>query len=286
LNQAAVGTQTQSIGTSWTDMPKASGWAWNTGLKLERSDVGDIKANSLSLTGGRSRLADRTERRYYLQYDASNAEGGDAPKSSSSLLGNYAWTGRYFDDRVNPTQGHGLGFDAGVGSTVTPDRDPFLRLNARSLHLFPLGGRNAAGKRSRIALRAEAGAILATADNVNIPAPLLFLTGGDTTVRGYSYQSIGTVLPDGSIYGARYMAMASAEWQHPITVFGDSRSFEHTLFVDVGTATDRLRDAELFPGVGAGLRWASPVGPLQIDLGYGTKTRKVRVHLRMGFQFQ
>jgi translocation and assembly module TamA len=285
LNQTAVGTQTQSLSTNWTDMPNDSGWAWNTGLKLERSDVGDIKANSLSLTGGRSRLGDKTERRYYLQYDASDAEGGDAPHSSSSLMENYAWTGRYFNDRLNPTRGHGIGFDAGVGLTVTPHRDPFVRVNARALQLWPFGPRNAANKRSRLALRAEIGAIYAD-DDANIPARLLFLTGGDTTVRGYSYQSIGTRLPDGSIYGARYMAMASVEWQHPITLFGDSKSFEHTLFVDAGTATDKLHNAVIFPGVGAGMRWASPVGPLQIDLAYGTKTQKWRIHLRMGFQFQ
>jgi translocation and assembly module TamA len=120
---------------------------------------------------------------------------------------------------------------------------------------------------------------------VDIPANLLFLTGGDTTVRGYSYQSIGTRLPDGSIYGARYMAMGSVEWQHPVTVFGDARNFEHTVFVDAGTATDKLGNATLFPGVGTGIRWSSPVGPLQFDVGYGTKTHKVRLHLRVGFQF-
>ena len=285
LNQAAVGTQTQSLSTNWTAMPVASGWAWNTGLALERSDVGDIKANSLTLTGGRARLGERSERRYFLQYDASNAEGVDAPASSSALMGNYSWTGRYFDNRLNPTRGHGYGLDAGVGLTVTPNRDPFLRLDARTLHLLPFGSRNPAGKRSRIALRAEAGAIVA-GRSVDIPARLLFLTGGDTTVRGYGYQKIGTRLPDGSIYGARYMAMASAEWQHSITLFGDSRSFEHTVFVDAGTATDRIRDAEIFPGVGAGIRWASPVGPLQLDLAYGTKTQNWHVHLRVGFQFQ
>jgi translocation and assembly module TamA len=285
VNKAAVGTQTQSLSTSWTAMPGMSGWSWNTGLALERSDVGDIKANSLSLTGGRSRLGVRSERRYYLQYDASNAEGGDAPASSSSLLANYAWTGRYFDNRLNPVRGHGFGLDAGAGLTVTPNRDPFLRINARALQLLPFGSRNAAGKRSRIALRAELGAIVADY-GVDIPARLLFLTGGDTTVRGYGYQSIGTRLPDGSIYGARYMAMASVEWQHPITLFGDSRSFEHTLFIDAGGASDRIHDAVVYPGVGTGVRWASPVGPLQLDVAYGTKTQNWHVHLRVGFQFQ
>ncbi len=284
LNQVEAGTNTQSLATNWTDMPKASGWSWNTGLKLERSDYGDIKANSVSLTGGRSRTADKTERRYYLQYDASNAEGSEGPHSSSSLMGNYAWTGRYFNDRVNPTRGHGIAAEAGLGLTVTPEREPFLRLDVRALQLWPFGGRNTAGKRSRLALRAEVGAVFA-GDSVNIPANLLFLTGGDTTVRGYSYQSIGTRLDDGSIYGARYMAMGSVEWQRPITVFGDAGNFEHTLFVDAGTASDKLGDAVLFPGVGTGIRWSSPVGPLQIDVAYGTKTQKWRLHLRVGFQF-
>jgi translocation and assembly module TamA len=284
LNQVEAGLKAQSLATTWTDMPKASGWAWNTGLKLERSEYGDIRANSASLSGGRSRSADRTERSYSLQLDASNSEDSEGPHSSASLMGKYSWTGRYFNDRINPTGGFGIGGDAGVGLTVTPDREAFLRLSARALKLWPFGGRNTAGKRSRIALRAEAGALYAGND-VDIPANLLFLTGGDTTVRGYSYQSIGTRLPDGSIYGARYMAMGSVEWQHPVTVFGDARNFEHTLFVDAGTAADKPGNAVLFPGVGAGIRWSSPVGPLQFDVGYGTKTKKFRLHLRMGFQF-
>jgi translocation and assembly module TamA len=285
LNQAALGTHTQSLGTNWVDMPEASGWAWNTGLKLERSDVGDIKANSLSLTGGRTRLGNQSERGYFVQYDASNTEGGGNPVTSTSLMGNYTWTGRYFDNRLNPTRGYGIGMDAGAGTTITPRRNPFVRVNVRALKLLPLGSASATSRQSRLALRAEIGAIRA-GSNAEIPARLLFLTGGDTTVRGYGYQSIGTPLSDGSIYGARYMAMASVEWQRPVTLRGDARSFEHVLFVDAGAATDKLRDVVVFPGVGTGLRWSSPVGPLQFDTAYGTKTHRWHVHLRVGFQFQ
>lgn len=284
VNQLEAGTQTQSLSTQWTDMPGESGWAWYTGAALERSNYGDFKARSVSLTGGRTRSLDRTERRYYLQYDGSDAEGGDAPGSSSSLLANFEWTGRYFDNRNNPTRGRAYGLEAGAGLTVTPDRDPFVRVKLRALQLLPFGGRNLAGKRSRIAFRGELGAVGA-ADGTRIPVTLLYLTGGDTTVRGYSYQSIGTRLEDGQIYGARYMAMGSVEWQRPITLFRDAASFEHTVFVDSGTATDKPRDAELYTGVGTGMRWSSPVGPLQVDVAYGLKSEKWRLHLRMGFQF-
>ncbi len=283
-NKIAVGTQSQSLDTRWTAMPAASGWAWYTGLSVARSEFGDYKANSLSVLGGRMRDTDRTERRYFVQYDASKALGGDAPGASSSVLANYTWTGRYFDSPLNPTRGRGLAVESGVGLTLTPDRDPFLRVVVRGLQFVPFGGRNPVGKRNRIALRAEAGAIHAD-DGVNIPVRLLFLTGGDTTVRGYSYQSIGNRLDDGSIYGGRYMAMGSIEWQRPLTLFGDSRSLEHAIFVDAGSASDSLRDPVVYTGVGTGLRWNSPVGPLQLDAAWGLRTEKWRLHLRVGFNF-
>src|SRR5690606_11231534 len=189
-----------------------------------------------------------------------------------------------FDDDLNPQQGRGYGFESGLGFTLTPQRDPFLRTVLRGMQLFPFGGRNRVGKRNRIALRAEGGAVYAK-DDVDIPVRLLFLTGGDNTVRGYSFQSIGNRLDDGNVYGARYMAMGSIEWQRPMTLFGDARSYEHAVFVDAGAASDQPGDAVLHTGVGAGLRWASPVGPLQLDAAYGTRSHKWRLHLRVGFQF-
>lgn len=284
LNQIALGTSTQSLATRWTAMPGSAGWAWYTGAALERSDYGDFRARSVSLTGGRMKSGEHIDRRYYVQYDLGTTEGSGAPGGSSSILGNYAWTGRYFNDRTNPASGYGLAAEAGLGFTLSPRQEPFLRFSARALRFWPFGGSNEAGRRNRLALRADLGAIHAAA-GVNIPVRLLFLTGGDTTVRGYGYQSIGTRLDDGSIYGARYMGSGSVEWQRPVKLFGDAASFEHTTFVDVGTATDTLSQYKLYTGVGTGMRWSSPVGPLQLDVAYGLQDRQVRLHLRMGFQF-
>jgi translocation and assembly module TamA len=57
------------------------------------------------------------------------------------------------------------------------------------------------------------------------------------------------------------------------------------LFVDTGGVSDRLGNLRLSTGVGAGVRWKSPVGPLQADLAYGIKTRKPRLHMSVGFVF-
>ncbi|MFT3821865.1 MAG: BamA/TamA family outer membrane protein [Rubrivivax sp.] len=284
VSQLALDTKTQAASTLWTAMPQDSGWAWFLGGGLKRAEVGDFKSNSLSLQGGRTKSVGHIDRRYYLQYDISSVQGGDAPGSSSSLLASYGWTGRYFNSKTNPTSGYGLGAEIGAGFTLTPHRDPFVRARLRALQFWPLGQRNEAGRRSRLALRAELGAVIADR-GVEVPSSLLFLTGGDLTVRGYGYESIGTRSQAGKLYGGRYLSVGSVEWQRPIRLMGNDSDWEHTLFVDVGSVSDATDRMTLYTGVGTGIRWNSPVGPMQADVAYGVKTRQVRLHLRLGFSF-
>jgi translocation and assembly module TamA len=141
------------------------------------------------------------------------------------------------------------------------------------------GARNA-----RIALRAEAGAVMAR-QTAQIPVTQLFLTGGDTTVRGYGYRAIGARTENNLLYGGRYLGLASVEWQRPIVYNGAMTDWESAVFVDAGAVADRVGDLDPRVGVGAGVRWRSPVGPLQADLAYGVQSRQLRLHLRLGFSF-
>lgn len=284
VSHLALDAKAQAASTMWTAMPQASGWAWFLGAGLERAEVGDFKSNSLSLQGGRSKSVGHIDRRHALQYDISQVEGGDAPGSSSSLMATYGWTGRYFNSKTNPTAGYGLGAELGAGFTLTPQREPFVRARLRAMQFWPMGRRNEAGRRSRLALRGELGAVVAD-KGVQVPAPLLFLTGGDTTVRGYGYESIGTRSQAGKLYGGRTMTVGSVEWQRPIRLTDNDSDWEHTLFVDVGSVSDDADRMTLHTGVGTGLRWNSPVGPMQADVAYGVKTHQVRLHLRLGFSF-
>ena len=273
------------LSTRLTSLPDYSGWNYFVGGKAAREELADYTANSLSLLAGRSKSEDKIDRSYFVQYDMAKAQGNGAPPSSSSVTVNYGWTGRYFNNPTNPTRGYGLAWEAGGGATLTPERTPFGRLTARGLYLHPLGKvGEGTGRRSRLALRAEAGAVLAK-DNAIIPITQLFLSGGDTSVRGYSYQSLGMRNEEGLLMGGRYLMAGSLEWQRPITIAGNRSDWEQALFVDAGTVTDTLDDYKVFVGVGTGIRWRSPVGPLQADLAYGLETQKVRLHLRLGFNF-
>lgn len=273
------------LSTRLVDLPNEDGWAWFTSAKAQRETLGDYKANSLELRGGRVKSEDRIDRTYYLQYDFARLQGPDAPPSSSSITANYGWTGRYFNNPISPTSGFGFAWEVGAGSTLTPTREPFGRVSARWLTLIGLGDSDQAGRRqSRLALRAAGGAVIAKS-GVDIPATQLFLTGGDTTVRGYRYQSIGVKNDQGLLMSGRYMVSGSVEWQRPITVRGNRSDWEQTVFLDAGSVSDKPNQMTVYTGVGTGVRWASPVGPLQADIAYGIQTQKLRLHLRMGFTF-
>ena len=287
VTKAQYDRKAKLLSTDWTALPGEDGWRWFTGGQVQRETTGDYEVNSARVRGGRTKSSDRIDRSAYLQYDYANNQGLNAPPASSALTANYSWTGRYFNSPTTPTRGFGLAAELGVGTTLTPERDPFVRAMARWLHFVPLGKVQLKGgtpRDSRLALRAEGGAVLAR-DGAQIPVTQLFLTGGDTTVRGYGYRKIGARTENDLLYGGRYLAVGSVEWQRPFAFRGNVTDWESTLFADVGDVADRAGDLSPQVGVGAGVRWRSPVGPLQADLAYGLKAKAVRLHLRLGFTF-
>lgn len=269
--------------TEWTAPPDERGWRWGVLGRAERVDDGSLVTFGQRLRVGRSRQGERIDRNTYLQYDRAsvhNSVGGlddTEAGDGASIIANYVWTGRYFDSLPLPSRGYGLGFELGAGLTLSGERTPFTRAIARWLRVQPL-------ERGRIALRAEAGAVLAKG-SARIPSTQLFRTGGDTTVRGYGYRVIGVPLPGGQVGPGRYMAVGSIEWQRPILRGGMPSDWEHTLFVDAGAVTERPQELRASVGLGTGVRWRSPIGPLQADIAYGVKAKRLRLHLAVGFVF-
>ncbi len=280
----------RSIGTDLTGLLDNEGWRWFGAAKLEKEDIDDYTVSSGRARYGRSKGTDHIDRSYYLQYDYADKSGNVARETASAASVNWGWTGRYFDNNQLPRSGQGLALEAGAGMTMHGKRLPFTRVQARWLGLVPAyrvttgEGEGTRSRRARVQLRAEAGAVLAKED-ARIPATLQFLTGGDTTVRGYEFREIGTSDSTGATVAGRYMNVLSAELQHPIARNGEFTDFEGVAFVDAGAVADKPRQLKYKAGVGVGVRWNSPVGLVQADVAYGEATKAVRLHLRLGFTF-
>ena len=279
VSRIALDRETQSIGTELTARPDEDNWRWVTSGQLQTQETGSADVTSQRLRLGRNQQEDRTERSIYAQYDRANTTSreGILPVITQALSANFALTLRNFDSIPFPSRGWGLGLEVGGGATLGAQTEPYGRVLTRGLLYLPL-------QTGRIATRAEVGAVLAN-EGIDLPSTQLFLTGGDTTVRGYTYRDIGVLRANGAVSPGRYLASGSVEWQRPITVNGAPSSWESALFVDAGAVGDE--PAELRPrwGVGAGVRWKSPVGPLQLDLAYGVEVQSLRLHMNVGFSF-
>ena len=124
----------------------------------------------------------------------------------------------------------------------------------------------------------EAGA-LASREKAGVPETFLFRAGGDQSVRGYAFQSLG-VREGEAVVGGRYLLTGSAEYQYWF-----KPPWGIAFFYDAGNAADSIKDLKPESGFGVGARWRSPVGPINVDIAYGQAVKKARLHFSLGFTF-
>ena len=290
LSKLSLDQDTQSLSTELTAPPNEAGWRWNTSLLLQNELSGSTEVNSQRWRGGSSKEQERIDRSYYLEYNrADSISTDDTPSSQAeSISANYAFTLREFDTLPFPTSGWALGMEVGGGTTLGSEHIPFGRMLARWQAFLPLGHQADSSltdlRAGRLALRAQLGAVVVK-DGTSLPSTLLFLAGGASSVRGYALRSIGITEADGTVNAGRYLATGTVEWQRPITSQGRLTDWEGVLFVDAGSVANKATHLDAQVGVGGGVRWKTPVGPLQIDLAYGVELQKWRLHLNVGFVF-
>jgi translocation and assembly module TamA len=276
-SQLLLDRNTPQVETEWTSPVDEQGWRWVASGLAQRQNDANLSTTSQRLRAGQTQDGETLDRSYYLQLDRARIGNGAI---ESALSVNYAWTRRRFDDLVLPRSGYGLGVELGAGTTLSAgQRSPYLRTRVRWQGIHPAPGQD----NGRLVLRLEAGAVLAR-DGAPVPATQQFLTGGDTTVRGYGLREIGVPQPGGGVVPGRYLGVASLEWQRPLG-WGSPGEWEHTLFIDTGGVADQPRQLKARTGIGTGVRYNSPVGPLQLDVAYGLEPRRLRLHLSVGITF-
>ena len=178
---------------------------------------------------------------------------------------------RRTDVIVSPRQGYVLSAEIG-GAPNALATEPFLRGLASASLFFNLA------RNDDLLLRGQIGGVRSGARQ-GIPSTFLFRTGGDQTVRGYAFESLG-VSQDGAIVGGRRLVVGSTEY-----TFWVGENWGIAAFVDVGNAWDSGVRPSLAAGYGLGARFRTPIGPIRADLAYGELTGDIRLHFSVGYGF-
>lgn len=138
------------------------------------------------------------------------------------------------------------------------------------------------GPQDRLIVRGELGHTFT--DQVTAIAPSLrFYAGGDRSIRGYNWREVGPRILDDNgdvafALGAKNVVTASVEYERYVR-----GPWGFAVFVDGGDAFDG-NSPDWHTGVGVGLRWRSPVGPIRLDVARGLDDpdSSFTLHLNIG----
>ena len=223
----------------------------------------------------------RSQNRFALQevlslsYEATSFEIGQQEGSSHLVIPSVSWTYSRSDDPVVATRGGRLSLLLKGSSDAVLSSASFFQVLVDGKIVRSLGSR------IRVLSRAQFGKTF-TKQFDELPPRIRFVTGGDQTVRGYGYESLGPLDQNGDVVGGDIVLAGSFELEYrPLSKIG------FAAFVDAGNALDSFSDLSLELGTGIGLRWVTPVGYVRLDLAQPLteSDRGLRLHFTIGPDF-
>lgn len=282
--------------------PQGHSYGWETELSAPRQNVGlwyDVPldpplTDKLRFAGGyqneeiagtdtlsklltvgpewHSKLASGWQRVISLKYQREEYRLGDDSGLSHLLMPGVSFSYLRSDNRIDPHNGYRLQFDTQVAKEGLMSDTNLLHGNVL------LKGLTTLGHNHRFLGRVQFGGSATNGYKNNIPPSLRFFAGGDQSVRGYDYQTLSPKNSDGDRIGGRYLVAGSVEYQYSL-----AEKWRVATFIDQGNAFNTLELPSLKTGVGIGVRWVSPVGPLRLDLAKALDDDGgIRLHFSMG----
>jgi outer membrane protein assembly factor BamA len=192
------------------------------------------------------------------------------------------------DDQLNPTSGHYTSMNAQLAARRIGSQVGFLRsfMTAQLFRQMPGRSRIVVATSARLGLASGFPREETVIDPdgqtrvevvEDLPLSERFFAGGDTTVRGFALDQLGTAATidqaTGFPLGGNALAIFNMELRMPVV-----GGLGLVGFVDVGNVFRRTKNldlGEMRGALGVGVRYASPVGPLRVDLGFKTDRREI-----------
>lgn len=264
----------QSANLSLTLPVDEKGYVDDVVLRQENKDIQGLETHTRSLRASRSQARGWIDRNFAVQYLEESAFTPQSEQHRRALTLNWQWTRRDVDNVLYPRRGTIWHAELGGAVRGALSDTSFSRWFVRGVGYWPLRS-----EWGRWVVRAEAGQVLAQSSD-QLPNEVLFRTGGSQSIRGYSFESLGVNLADGSVVGGQVLAVASLEYLYPV-----ARHWEGAVFMDAGNAAASWASYRPVHAYGVGARWASPIGPLALDLAYGAAASNWRMHFSLNMAF-
>lgn len=239
---------------------------------LRQEELGDVDLDTAELITAHTMRDGRWQRTISGRLSREREQVGGTSALITQFVPSVEWLYTGGDSGMRAQRGLRGTFSIAASGSFLGSPTDFVQLRTRLRWITPVGGLD------RIILRTDLGYTAAGNPHL-LPASQRFFAGGDRSVRGYRYQSLGPTDADGNVIGGRYIATFGAEYEHWFT-----ERWGVGVFADTGNAF-MSRDEQLFTGAGIGLRIGFPFALIALDLAHPFDDeggRMVRLHLTLG----
>lgn len=236
----------------------------------EETDTSRARMTALAAAEARERWHG-FNRTLGVQFLDSDFDIADERIRSRLIFGEIALSRRISDDELLPRNGYTTTLNLRVSPGRWLSDTDLVQVGAQGKWIHSIDDRN------RWLLRGELGALRA-GNFRKLPPRLRFFAGGDRSIRGFDYESIGERNASGGVVGGEFLAVASTEYEHFFLP-----DWGVALFLDGGDAFSS--DFDLHVGAGAGVRWRSPIGSVRLDFAKAVEGEGAggwRIHIVIG----
>ncbi|MGD8173055.1 autotransporter assembly complex protein TamA [Vibrio sp. TRT 21S02] len=239
---------------------------------MKKQDSRDTKSLESNFAIERHWLLDNGwHRTLFIRHLMENYEQGLQDDNGQFVLPGISYSRSRTRGGAMPMWGDRQSVTLEYGDPAVLSETRVLRVQATTSWIRSLGNNH------RGLFRIDGGANI-TDEFEKLSPSLRFFAGGDNNLRGYGYESISPRDASGALTGAQYMATTSLEYQYRLT-----GNWWAAMFYDYGDAFNDTPDFK--SGVGAGIRWASPVGPIRLDFAWGLDAApgdEFKIHFTLG----
>jgi len=232
----------------------------------------DYKSGTSYMRGagiGLTRSPGKWRRQLYVKYLHEDSHLGEDNTSADLVMPGIGLSRSQLDNTIYTRHGWSLFADVHGAAHNVLSSVSFVQAHATVKYAYPIR------RRSRVLLRYEYGANWVGAFG-KLPASQRFFAGGDDSIRGYQYQSIGPKDSNGDVIGGNFMTTFSAELE--TRLWGNWGVAE--FFDGGGVSSD---PAPLFHyAAGLGLRYRSPVGMIRVDVAHPFDNGEAPVRFNIG----
>lgn len=222
---------------------------------FKREDLNDTKSDSTTLNVARYwDLSSGWQRSVNLRWSLDHFTQGSVTDTTMLIYPGVSINRTRQRGGLMPVWGDSQRYSVDVSDTLWGSDIDFAVLQAQNVWIRTLA------EKHRFVARGNLGWI-ETNNFSRVPPSLRFFAGGDRSIRGYKYKSISPRDSDDKLTGASKLVTGSLEYQYNVT-----GKWWGAVFLDSGEAVNDIKQSDFKTGAGVGVRWASPIGPVKLDV--------------------